>query len=229
MKILYNYTTRSRPELFKRGLASIIDNSESTDYRIQVSIDEDDPTMNNEAMWINMENTPRVTMKVGKSKNKIDAINRDVNSCLYDWGLIVNQSDDMIFTKKGFDDIIRWAFLKEEGAIDLDQCLHFSDGNRNDLITMAIMGREYYDRFGYIYHPDYKSLWCDNEMTEVAKQLGCYKFIDVDILKHLHPAYAQNNATFDKQYQHTESFSRVDEETFKRRSAINFDLNIDSL
>ena len=216
MNILYNYTTRSRPELFKRGLASIIDNSESPNYRVLVSIDEDDETMNNEAMWVNIENTPRVQMVVGKRSTKILAINRDVNEFEYDWDIIVNMSDDMVFTKKGFDNVIRYSFDS------LNRCLHFPDGNRNDLITMAILGRKYYDNFLYIYHSDYVSLWCDNEMTEVSKKLGAYKYVDEQIFTHLHPAY--DAKWWDNQYRFTESFNQVDRETFERRQKNNFDL-----
>ena len=220
MKILYNYTTRSRPEFFKRGLASIIDNSESPNYHILVSIDRNDTSMNNAAMWVFIENTPRVTMVVGDSKNKIDAINRDVNGFDYDWDVIVNMSDDMVFDRIGFDNIIRKGF--DKFGISLDTCLHFPDGNRRDLITMAIMGREYYERFNYIYHPSYKSLYCDDEMTIVSKKLNCWKYINEDIFKHLHPAFGK--APNDPQYFITESFGGIDKVTFESRKANNFDL-----
>ena len=175
MKILYKFTTRSRPELFKRGMESIIDNSSSDNYHILVSVDDDDESMRQEF------NYPNTTIVSGKSKNKIDAINRDIDKFGGDWDILVNMSDDMVFTKKGFDDVIRESFnvlpdYSEVIVADFNLCIHFPDGNRNDLITMAIMGREYYERFNYIYHPDYISLWCDNEMTDVAKILGCYKY-----------------------------------------------------
>jgi len=85
--------------------------------------------------------------------------------------------------QKGFDNIIREEFYK-----NLDQFVHFPDGFTADrLATMSIMGREYYNRFKYIYHPDYISLWCDNEAMEVAKMLGCYTYVDKNIFQHLHP------------------------------------------
>ena len=54
---------------------------------------------------------------------------------------------------------------------DTDGVLWFFDGWRKDLNTLCIIGRKYYERFGYIYHPDYKSFWCDAEFTEVANKL----------------------------------------------------------
>jgi hypothetical protein len=87
---------------------------------------------------------------------------------------------------------------------------------------MSILGRQYFERFGYIYHPDYISLYCDNEQMDVAKLLGCYKYINKNIFHHLHPAYGK--AEYDMQYNHTESFSNADHITYFRRRANNFDL-----
>lgn len=231
MRILFKFATRSRPQLFKRGLDSIINNCESENYIILVSVDSDDPTMSKE----HCDNYKNTMIVCKTSESKVHAINRDFEF-VSNWDILVNMSDDMVFTKKGFDNIIRGHFF-DAGVRALneslkfvhgpffmmtDKCLHFPDGNRNDLITMAIMGREFYDRFGYIYHPDYKSLYCDDEMTAVAKQLGCYKYVDEQIVKHLHPAYGK--AKYDKQYQHTESFDQADKQTFERRKANNFDL-----
>jgi len=214
-RILFKFATRSRPTLFKRAMESIISNCESDNYVILVSIDKDDKSMDVEFDYEN-------TMIVCKSsESKIHAINRDFEF-VSDWDILVNMSDDMVFTKKGFDNIIRQEFWATVKTMNLDWCLHFPDGNRKDLITMAVMGREYYDRFGYVYHPDYKSLYCDDEMTAVAKQLCKYKYVDEQIVQHLHPAYGK--AKFDKQYQHTESFNIVDRQTFERRKANNFDL-----
>ena len=213
MKILFKYTTRSRPEFFKRGMDSIINNCTAENYQILVSKDEDDTSMY--GMEEQYKDNSKVVFCRGENKNKIFAINRDLD-VITDWDILVNMSDDMVFNQYGFDAHIRGEFD------NLDQCLHFPDGNTTALITMSILGRKFFDRFGYIYHPDYVSLFCDNEQTEVAQILGCYKFINKNIFSHLHPAWAK--AASDEQYRHTESFWGVDEATFHRRRANNFDL-----
>jgi hypothetical protein len=141
------------------------------------------------------------TIIVGNSKNKIDAINRDVNefTTLCDWDIIVNMSDDMIFTVKGFDDIIRRYFD------NLDQVLHFPDQNQGqNCMTMSILGREYYNRDKFIYHPEFESLWVDIVAQEEAQIRGCYKFVNQNIFIHLHPSFGQ--AHYDAQYQKTEEW-----------------------
>ena len=219
MKILFKLTSRSRHTNFFRALDSIIDNCTSDQYQILCSLDFDDKTMCNDEVrqslaWYFHKGVP-IVYHYGASKNKVDAINRDMEIRGH-WDILVNVSDDQIFTVVGFDEIIRANM-----PADLDCFLHFPDGHAGErLATLSIMGRAYYDRFGYIYHPDYISLWCDNEAMEVAKKLGKYKLVSERIFEHLHPA--NGNAPTDAQYKKTESYYRIDEKTFNRRKAMNF-------
>ena len=224
MRILFKFATRSRPTLFKRGIESILNNISTDDFQILVSVDHDDDTML--PMINEYKAHPNVSIVVGSSKSKVHAINRDIELAM-DWDVLVNMSDDMVFVEKGFDEIIRGGYIDKDWNTypfhkNLDFCLHFPDGNRNDLITMSIIGKDYYKRFNYIYNPEYISLYCDNEQTDVAKILGCYKYVDKVIFNHLHPAYGK--AIFDRQYQHTESFSNIDQQTYIKRKAINYGL-----
>lgn len=193
--ILFKLATRSRPEKARASINNIIDNCTSDNFTILVSADFDDDSMKNFS-YVHSN----VTIVYGISKSKIDAINRDLD-IVKDWDILINTSDDMVFTNKGFDNIIRQDFED-----NLDQFIHYSDGNQKENIsTMSIMGKEYYERFNYIYHPDYKSLWCDAEATEVAVLLGKYRYMgDNKILfRHMHPAWGL--AESDAQYQKTEA------------------------
>ena len=100
--ILFNYTTRSRPANFFRGLRSI-ENNCTTPYKVLVSIDEDDYTMNNEDVKRMLLNFKNIVLCIGTSKNKIDAINRDMDLVEQWWDVLVNVSDDQVFIKKDFD------------------------------------------------------------------------------------------------------------------------------
>ena len=218
MRILFKYTTRSRRSNFLRGYDSILNNiANREDYHVLISVDGDDQSMSPLPVLDGNH-----TFVVGRSKNKIDAINRDINEFDYDWDILINMSDDMIFTKKGFDDIIRAEFYN-----DFNQYIHYNDGNQKcNVCTMHIVGRNYYDRFKYIYHPDYISLWCDVENDIVAKQLGCYKYMgdNLKLFRHLHPAWglAPQDALSIK----TEDRSLwvADEITFNKRKIKNFGL-----
>ena len=227
-RILFKYTTRSRRSNFLRGIDSIVENlANKEDYHILISVDYDDKSM----FPLPVLNCNH-TYVLGESTGKINAINRDLNEFDYDWDILINMSDDMTFIEKGFDEVIREAFMINDAnetayGINLDQYIHFNDGNQKaNVCTMHIVGRDYYNRFMYIYHPDYISLWCDVENDMVAKQLGCYKYMGDNkvIFRHLHPAWGFG--VHDEQYKKTESREmwEKDEQTFNKHKLNNFGL-----
>ena len=217
MRILFKLTTRSRPERAYDVLQSIWQNVSTPDFDILISVDREDDTLSRLTNLLS-QSKMKYTMVSGDSDGKIDAINRDVP--LSGWDVLVNVSDDTKFVKKGFDEDIRQAFT--EHFPDLDGVLHYPDGNRKDLLTVSIIGHEYYLRDQYIYHPEYKSLWCDNEAMEVAQIRGKYKFVDVQLFEHLHWAYGK--AGIDNQYQEQNGYFSRDKDVFHSRKIRNFDL-----
>lgn len=221
--ILFKLTTKNRLEKAVQVVQNICEMvNDKINMKILVSLDYDDKNListRNEINLILANENVNGCVIVGNSNNKIDAINRDVREVFRTWDIIVNVSDDNLFICKGFDDIIRDDF-----SYNFDMILHYPDGNRNDLLTMSIIGREYYNRFNYIYNPNYKSLFCDNEAMEVGKILNLYKFCDKNIFVHNHPAYGKS--IMDEQYILTESFYGIDEQTYKSRKAVNFNLDL---
>ena len=221
MKYLIKYASRSRPENFERGLVSIIENATAPEnIVVLVSLDVDDTRLSDYMTVIeNYWNKVHIKVKAGESHSKIHAINREVNEYKAHWDILINFSDDMIFTMKGWDSII--ADLFSRYFPNGDGFLHLPDGNQNENIsTMSVMDRKYYDRDDYIYHPSYISLWCDVEATEVAKIRQRHVYVNKQLFKHLHPAWG--TAPMDKQYLKTESYHHVDKLTYNERKQNNF-------
>jgi hypothetical protein len=222
-KILIKFASRSRPEKCLHCLDNIYDYIEDKEnYLILLSSDQDDDTMYNKhfirEIKKRIDKGYRINLKFGTSKSKVDAINRDIK-LIKEWDIIINHSDDMLFEKHGFDNIIRSHF--EDNFPDYDGCLHYNDGFVGKrLCTMVIMGKKYYDRFGCIYDNSYKSLWCDNEQTEVAVKLKRIKYFDMILFKHYHPANV--GGYIDKQLMHTQSFNDVDWKNYSERFRKNF-------
>ena len=99
---------------------------------------------------------------------------------------------------------------------DTDGCLWYNDGYQDRICTLCIVGRKYYERFNYIYNPEYHSLFCDNEFTEVARSLGKIKYFDRVLFKHEH--FANTNETKrDSLYDRNEALFNIDKQTFERR------------
>lgn len=201
--ILFNFASRSRADKFNRLVASIHDMC-THPFTILAKVDEDDRKLPEYDLG-------RVKAAIGKSESKIHAINRDIPKT--GWDIIVDISDDFVFTNPQFDLIIR----KHCGPNDV---VHFPEKHVDRIIIMAVMGNEYYNRFGYIYNPVYKSLFCDDELTAVAKRDGAYKFVDEKLFYHAHPANGYGKP--DVQTMKTEAFWKEDSRTYHRRLAEGF-------
>lgn len=199
-------------------------------YFILCSFDIDDLTMNNDEVRRRLDSYPKVRYHFGASKNKIEAINRDMELAPH-WDVLINMSDDMRFLYEGFDltilDDMYRHFPGGGGALAYwDQG---RDTKGTGLITLAVIDRKFYKKTGFIYSYDYDSVWCDNEMTHVAKILGWYAFCEAQIVSHDHPA--NGIGVMDAQYKKTEApaVHNKDQATFLRRLESNFFLSDEML
>jgi len=106
------------------------------------------------------------------NRSAIDAINKAAT--VTSGELLIVVSDDFDCPEH-WDTLLLWGLQGKS-----DYCVKTQDGLQPTLMTLPIMDRVYYDRFGYIYHPDYLHMFCDQEMTAVAHMLG--KAISLPIL-----------------------------------------------
>jgi len=221
LKILFKYPSRGRKEYFLQSLDSILSNIHDKDNcHILVTADIDDKEMRELPQHI--YDSSLITVRYGNSKSKIDAVNRDMEFS-GDWDILIVMSDDMAITFDGFDVVIRNQF-KEYG---LDTFLHIPDQDaKHALATMYIAGKDFYNRFGYIYHPDYLSLFCDNEVHEVAIALGKYRYLDfTGLIAHYNPAYGHREK--DEMFKHQQEIGwTIDQQTYINRKIRNFDIHL---
>lgn len=229
MIIVLKYPTRNRPLKFMNNLNSYL-NKSSGKHKIivVVSMDMDDSSMNNNPMryYLTSKNRENLTVSFSYSnqRGKIAAINRDIPS--EDWDILMSVADDMEPVEDGWDDII--ATDMASYFPDLNGSLNYNNDPRLEskgmegfktLITLPVIGRKLYERFGYIYHPDYKSEWCDNEQTEVFEQLGVLRHIDRRPIVH---KWAENQDELMRHNMHVGSSH--DRDVYNQRKAKNFDL-----
>jgi hypothetical protein len=214
LKLLIKIPTRGRSSKFLPLLNEYLSKIENSHTQILVSIDHDDHSMSNSKVVEEIRKAGVIVEK-GFSRNKIDAINRDISIYIHNYDILCVTSDDMIPQVKGFDNIIIEQMKKHYP--DMDGALFFNDGYTGErLNTLPVMGKKYYQRFNYVYHPSYTSLWADNEYMIQAKRLNKLTYIDQVIIKHEHPA---NNRAIpsDENYELTEGFYSADNIVYNRR------------
>ena len=223
MRLLIKFPTRSRPTKFLEVLKKyVIGSHDMSKTQIIVSIDEDDKTMTNDVITRAQSFHGNIRVIKGPSSGKVGAINRDMPDPS-EFDILLLASDDMVPYVNGYDRIIRDSM--EQMYPDTDGVLFFNDGySGRRLNTLVICGSKYYSRFGYIYHPEYKSLFCDNEFMDEANRLGKQTYYDQPIIKHEH--YTHTRAKPDALYNVNEALYSDDEEVYRRRKKMLGDIPV---
>lgn len=184
--ILIKYPTRGRWRLFAETLDNIYFTIQSHKFHIQVTGDIDDPEMNSQEVADLCKRYPNVNLVLDNHESKIHACNNHMPDG--DFDMIVLMSDDMRFTEFGWD-VKMWQQIRRIWPEGTDYFAHFNDGFvGHKLPTLNVCGRQWYERFGYLYHPSYKSVSCDAENMYVAMMLGRYHYFPEVYFKHMHPA-----------------------------------------
>jgi hypothetical protein len=226
MRILLKCPTRNRPQKIISTLGAYLKLANHPEQLgVAISCDDDDSSMSrnlvHEELHRILGKTAWHRIFMSPNKSKIEACNANMNEIEWEWDIVVLVSDDMIPQVQGWDDVIRMHM-----GSDTNKILWFNDGHQGDkLNTLCVFGRPIYNHFGYIYHPEYKSLFCDTELTDLCK--GELKdrclYIPYCIIRHEHPGtgYAQN---MDALYRHNQTFWNEDMYTYIRRKTYAYDV-----
>lgn len=231
--ILVQFPTLGRPKQFLEVFELYLKNLSGRHMVIfNIICDKDDLSMQApsvtkaiEAMVFRQQqectHAPMYDIFFDKGTEKISAINSHIDMTHFD--IVICASDDMIPYEDLWDDII--ATDMETYYPELAGCITYKDGRDvGNLITFSIMGKSLYEHFGYIYHPDYKSLYCDNEFTDAVNALNSVTYIDRTLFGHEH--YAEdgnrNSGKIDFAARKTLQFSGRDGIIYAKRKELGF-------
>lgn len=183
---------------------------EGIDLELILSIDRSDPSGDRYKIY-HRATADKIVHR--ESKSAVEAINNAAEVATGDIMIVV--SDDTLC----FDN---WgpALLKEvEGKKDF--ILKTQDGIQKYIITMPVLDRTYYNRFGYIYYPGYAHMFCDLELTCVA-DITNRKLTSNLMFKHNHYSVSQEKP--DETNRRADRTWDEGERLFLERYRKNFDL-----
>lgn len=231
MRILLKCPTRSRPERVVETLRAYVYRArDRSNIGIALSCDDDDTSMKQHSV---LRDINGLLSQVGwnqifysPNKTKIEACNANMDEIDYDWDVVVLVSDDMVPTIGGWDETIR-MYMKCYFP-DTNGILWVNDGYQKDkLNTLCIYGRKFYESQGYIYHPDYKSLFCDTELTDHCRAhlAPICKYIPYTIIRHEHPGTGFKEK-MDPLYAKNQRYWNEDLRTYVHRKVYPYDWSI---
>lgn len=210
-KITCIHPSRGRPEQAYQTAKKWIARA-GIEIRYFICVDNDDTTAN-----YLRELTHHLPLSTLSAQNRtaIQAINYGVNYVFknYDTDIAIVVSDDTDCPQNWTVDLL----ANLEGKPDF--CAKVDDGLQPTLVTMPIMDRIYYERYGYIYQNDYSHMFADQELTAVAIMTG--KYIKLPLaFPHLH--YTTGSNQFDDINAKNNATWSQGEALFNQRLAFNF-------
>jgi hypothetical protein len=168
MKISLIHPSRSRPEKSMEATLDWLSYSATDEIEYILSIDSDDLMKNHyEDMYYKRLldfSHWKFSILTNPNKSSVDAINIAAKETTGEILIVI--SDDM---QSGSSWDVK--LLKEVDG-KKDWILKTQDSIQDWIITLPILHRDYYNRFGYIYHPDFEHLFCDTYLTCVADITG---------------------------------------------------------
>lgn len=116
--------------------------------------------------------------------------------------------------------LIKTEFLKYPNQyvlLKVDDCLQ---GFHIPVLTIPMMNRALYNKLGYFWHPEYKSMFVDQDLFETCKKLNCIKY--APHLKFPHEHVSIGKAPDDETYRRSAANWNQGEQLFLKRKAAGF-------
>ncbi|HBR70464.1 TPA: hypothetical protein DIC20_03900 [Candidatus Dependentiae bacterium] len=169
IKILFKMQTNLQKERFFEHLTKYCQLlSNKYQYKFLISGDPNLSETNNHRAINRLQKQASFNFKSSQNKSIAEAYNQGIAQESFDILIIAN--DNLVPTQRNYDDRIVNMILKN--FPDLDGILYFNNGTpKDELNKCLIIGKQYYERFKYIYHPHYKTSICVKEFTNVAQLL----------------------------------------------------------
>lgn len=215
MKISLIHPSRGRPEKSFNNSKEWIEKA-GCEVELIVSTDRNDskkedyrglyiPQIDN-GHWITENDNGSVVeatnIAAKKSSGDILLYLSDDFKCFDNWGLAV---------LKEFEGESRPLLLK------VDDCLQKFTV---PVLTIPIMNRALYERLGYFWHPEYKSMFCDEQLYWVTHKLGAIKMCPHLKFPHEHPA--NGKAPDDETYRRSAANWEQGKAVFAKHKALGF-------
>lgn len=181
-----------------------------------LSIDTDDKEAN-EYIKLFQHSTPIVNnVIVSQNKSVVEATNVAAK---------YTSGDILIYLSDDFDCPENWGplVLKEFEGVEGPCLLKVDDmlqGFHVPVLTIPIMNRAMYERLGYFFHPEYKSMFCDTHLFEVCNRNRWIK--NAPHLKFPHNHVSVGKAPDDETYRRSAANWEQGKALFAKHKAMGF-------
>lgn len=201
MKISILHPSRSRAEKSVKTVDKWLDCAKNRNVELQliVSVDDSDPEVHL------YQQAYQKSLIVNNNRSCVDAINNAAKVATGDVFIVVSDDSDC------FIDWDMFLLLELDGKSDY--LLKTKDGIQDYIVTMTVMDRKYYERDGFIYHPDFTHQFADTYLTCLADIRG--RLIKSDLV-FPHKHYSVLKETPDALHKRNDDTWKEGQDTFVR-------------
>jgi hypothetical protein len=172
------HPSRSRPVKSFSATQDWLNSAVGKDFELIVSVDENDPYKDDYFRLYTKSNGYNVRIVANNNSNAVQAINNAAKAAQGEVLIVVSDDTGVL---RAWDKVINSAI-----GTHTDFVLKVYDGIQDYLVTMPILDRVYYNRFGYVYYPEFAHMFCDTYLTHVADALGVLIIRNDILIPHLH-------------------------------------------
>lgn len=213
------HPSRGRPEKSAKNAREWL-NKAGCEVQLIVSVDQDDDYVeystqhNLDVYRRNWAGDNKLI--ISKNSSVVEATNRAAKEANGD--ILVYLSDDFrCFDNWGLAVQKEFEGMSEPLLLKVDDCLQ---GFHVPVLTIPIMNRKLYERLGYFWHPEYKSMFVDEHLYWVARKLGALKMCPHLKFPHEHPA--NGKAPDDETYRRSAANWEQGKAVFAKHKAMGF-------
>lgn len=216
MKISLLHPSRSRPQKAFDTAKEWMDKSGNVKLEYIQSLDWDDPKIDQYKALSNVFFPDKVPGIIGTNHSVVEATNRAAKSSTGD--ILLYLSDDFKCPDNWGPLVIK-EFENENRPllVKVDDCLQKFEV---PVLTIPMMNRALYEKLGYFFHPDYKSMFCDEQLFWVTRRIGALKL--AEHLKFPHEHVSIGKSQDDDTYRRSAANWEQGKATFARHKAAGF-------
>jgi hypothetical protein len=190
------------------------------DIHVYLSIDESDPEKEeyirlygDDQVWY--ERSVFFSLLVSNNTSVVEATN--VAARIASCDILIYLSDDFDCPDNWFVKVVSEFDTNKPMLLKVDDDLQAFDA---PVLTIPIMNYELYKKLGYFWHPEYKSMFVDQDLYETAKRIGAIKYTPHLVFPHNHPCAGKG--ADDEIYQRSAANWDQGKAVFAKRKLENF-------
>lgn len=219
MKFTIVHPSRTRCEIARQAAHRCIerfDISQGDTLEYILSLDNDDHYVSCYQQWADEYG---IHLIVNNNRSLVDACNN---------GALISTGDCLIVLSDDFETPQNWNTLLKEKIGNKDfYGILIDDGisaQSMSIMSLPIVSRKLYQRLGYLYHPDFFSLYADNALLDVCVKLDC--LIDARDLLFQHHHYSVGLSKHDATYarENSRDAHSIGVRAYEALKARNYDL-----